>query len=152
MTRSVKSLLRTIQLLFLPTAFLEAEVEHNRALNPKQSVQRANEFRLATEKRIEKKRKGLFISLFIVAVLVLLGFAAATIVNCFNPLPNMIIRWVRVASFTVIAWSVLGRFYESPTIDGDTLLEVTSVEVFKQFYRLGVFLSTFALSLEGPSV
>ncbi len=109
-------------------------------------------FRPEAEKRIAKKRKGLLISFLVVAALVLAGFAAATVVNRAFPLPIAAIRWFRIASVIVIAWAILGRIgYETETYSGETLLEITSVKAFKQFYGLGVFLATFGLFLEGPS-
>lgn len=150
----VKSLLRTIQLLFLPAAFREAEVQHLRALNAKGRVMGdPDAFRSEADKCIAKKRKGLVVSFLLVAVLVLAGFIAATVVNHTYPFPIVVIRWLRVASVIVIAWAVLGRIgYETETYSGETLLETTSVTSFKQFYGLGVSLATFALFLEGPSV
>ena len=150
----MKSLLLTIQLLFLPTAFREAEVEHIRALNAKGRVMGdPDEFRPEAEIRIAKKRKGMGTSFLIVTVLVILGFAAATIVNRAYPLPVVVVRWLRPSSVIVIAWSVLSRIgYETETWSKETLLEVTSLIAFKQFYGLGVFLATFALFLECPGV
>lgn len=147
----MKSLLRTIQLLFFPTALREAEVEHIRALNSKGRVMGDPEaFGAESEKRIAKKRRGLLVSFVVVAVLVLVGFAAATVVNRFYPLSAVAIRWLRVASVIVIAWAVLGRIgYETESWSGETLLEITNVKSFKQFYGLGMFLATFALFLEG---
>ena len=147
----MKSLLRTIQLLFFPTALREAEVEHIRALNSKGRVMGDPEaFRSESQKRIAKKRRGLLISFIVVAVLVLGGFSAAALVNHFHPLSAVAIRWLRVASAIVIAWAVLGRIgYETESYSGETLLEITNVNAFKQFYGLGVFLATFALFLEG---
>jgi hypothetical protein len=146
----MKSLLRIVQLLFFPTAFREAEVEHIRALNAKGHLMSDPEsFRPEAEKRIAKKRKGLLISFLIVMVLVFLGFAASTIVNRFFPLPVVVVRWLRMTSVIVIAWSVLGRIGETETWSGETLIEVTSLQVFRKFYGLGVFFMTFALFLEG---
>jgi hypothetical protein len=150
----MKSLLQTIQLLFFPTAFREGEVEHIRSLIAKGRVMSdPDAFRPEAEKRIAKKRKGLLISFVVVAVLVLSGFAGATVVNYICPLSMTTIRWLRVASVIVIAWAVLGRIgYETETYSQETLLEVASVKAFKQFYGLGVFLAAFALFLEGPRV
>jgi hypothetical protein len=141
-------------LLLFPAALREAEVEHIRALNAKGRVMGdPDAFRPEAEKRIAKKRKGLFFSFLIVAALVLIGFAAATVVNRAYPLPIVAIRLLRVASVIVIAWAVLGRIgYETETYSGETLLEIASVEAFKQLYGLGVLLATFALFLEGPRV
>lgn len=150
----MKSLLRTIQLLFFPTAFREAEVDHIRALNAKGRVMGdPDAFRPQAERRIANKRKGLLISFLVVAVLVLAGFAGATVVNHIYPLSIATIRWLRVASVIVIASAVLGRIgYETETYSQETLLEIASVKAFKQFYALGVFLAAFALFLESPSV
>lgn len=150
----MKSLLRMIQLLFFPTSFLNAEINHIRELNAKGYVMGDPDiFRPEAEKRIAKKRKGLLISFLVIAGLVLAGFVAATAINYIYPLPVVAILWFRVASVIVIAWSVLGRIgYETVTYKGETLLEITSVKAFKQFYGLGVFLATFGLFLNVPSV
>lgn len=146
----MKSVLRTLQLLFLPKAFREAEVEHVRALNAQGRVMGdPDTFRPEAEKRIQKKRTGLGVSFLVVAGLVITGFLGALLVNYAHPLSVAAIRWIRVASLIVIAWAVLGRLgYETETYKGETLLEITSMKVFK----LGVFLATFALFLEGPGV
>lgn len=148
----MRNLLRTIQLLFLKTTFLNAEISHIRALNAIGRVMGdPDEFRLEAKKRIAKKRKGLLLSFLVIVGLVLTGFSAATAFNYICPLPATAVLWLRVASIIVIAWAVLGRIgYETATYGGETLLEITSVKAFKQFYGLGVFLATFGLFLNVP--
>ena len=144
----MKSLLQTIQLLFFPKKFREADVDHIRALNSKGMVTGDSD-----EKRILKKRKGLIVSFLIVAGLVVAGLFAATLVNQTCPLSLASVRWIRVASVIIIAWSVFGRLgYETETYKGQTLLEITSLRAFKQFYGLGVFLATFGLFLDASGV
>ena len=150
----MKTLLRTIQLLFFKTTFLNAEVNHIRALNAKGRVMGdPDAFRPEANQRIAMKRKGLLISFLVIVVLVLAGFTAAVTINYFCPLSVMAVLGLRLASVIVIAWAVLGRIgYETASFGGDTLLEITSARAFKQFYGLGVFLATLGLFLNVPIV
>jgi hypothetical protein len=146
----MKKLLRTIQLFFFPGAFREAEVEHIRAMNAAGRVfGKPEEFRPEAEKRIAKKRRGLFLSLVVVSALVVVGFVMALVVISFWPLSLFSVRFVRVISVVIIAWAALSRIgYETETISGETLIEITSATAFKQLYGVGVLLATFALFLE----
>ena len=119
--------------LFFPKTFLEGEVEHIHALNKAgQNMGDPAAFRPEAEKRIGKKRKGLIISFLVVAVLVVLGFFTAVLVNRYFPLSPLPVHILRVGSFALIAWAVLGRLgYESESIRGNTLLEITSEKAFK---------------------
>ena len=57
-----------------------------------------------------------------------------------------------MSSLAIVAWAILGRLgYETETISGLTLLEVTSLSGFKLTYGLGVFLASLALFLEPTS-
>ena len=140
--------------MFFPAAFKDAEIQHLHALNAEGKVMGDPEaFRPEAQKRIAKKRKGLSLSFLVVTGLVLAGLAAAFVINQKSPLPALAVLCIRVASVIVIAWAVLGRIgYETETYKGETLLEITSAKVFKQFYGLGVFLAAFGLFLNGTGV
>ncbi len=108
-----------------------------------------DQFRPEADRRIAKKRKGLLISLIVVALLAVAGFCAALLVNRYTPISPLGVRLIRLASVVVIAWAVLSRIgYETESWGGEMLLEITSAKAFKQFYGLGVFLATFSLFLE----
>lgn len=150
----MKRLLLSIQLFFFPTSFRESEVEHVRKLNAAGRVYGDPDmFRPEAEKRIAKKRQGLLRSFLVVGILALVGFVTAILVNDHYPLSLVAVRLIRLASIVIIAWAVLGRIgYETPTMGGETLLEITSANAFKQMYGLGVLLGTFALFLDVPGI
>src|SRR6266702_6344904 len=146
----LKSVGHTIQLVLCPTAFLDSEVEHLRALNQASRVMGdPDQFRPEAERRVAKKRKGLLISVILVSFLAAAGFCAALLANRYLPMSLFGVRLIRLGSVVIIAWAVLSRIgYETESIRGETLLEITSAKAFKQFYGLGVFLATFSLFLE----
>lgn len=146
----LKSVGYTIRLVLYPTAFLESEVEHLRALNQAgRNMGDPDQFRPEAERRVAKKRKGLVISFIVVCLLAAAGFCAALLVNRYLPISLFVVRLIRLGSVVIIAWAVLSRIgYETESISGETLLEITSTKAFKQFYGLGVFLATFSLFLE----
>src|SRR5438067_549047 len=113
----MKSLLRTIQLLFFKSSFLNAEINHICSLNAMGHVMGdPEEFRPEAKIRIAKKRKGLLLSFLVIVGLVLAGFSAAAAFNYIFPLPAIAVLWLRLASIIVIAWAVLGRIgYETAT-------------------------------------
>jgi hypothetical protein len=146
----LKSIGHTIRLFFCPIAFRESEVERLRALNQAGRVMGdPDRFRPEAERRIAKKRKGLLISLILVALLAAAGFCAALLTNRYIPISLLGVRLIRLGSVVIIAWTVLSRIgYETESISGETLWEITSAKAFKHFYGLGVFLATFSLFLE----
>lgn len=146
----LKTVGHTIRLVLCPTAFRESEVEHCRALNQAGGVASdPDQFRPEAERRIAKKRRGLLISFIVVSVLTTAGFCAALLANRYLPIPLLGVRLIRLGSVVIITWAVLSRIgYETESISGETLLEITSAKAFKHFYGLGVFLATFSLFLE----
>lgn len=99
--------------------------------------------------RVNKKRKGIYLSLSFVASSLAVGVGCAELVNNYYQLSAIEIRWLRLFSIGVVAWAVLSRLgYESETFKGLTLLEVTSLRSFKVFYLLAVTLAALCLFLE----
>jgi len=98
------------------------------------------------EKRISKKREGFRKTFSVVLFLAVYGFVFATIINLYPPLPGIATKIITGVSISIIAWSVLSRLgYETETMQGNTLLEKTSLNSFKLFYCLGIFLLVSSL-------
>lgn len=99
-------------------------------------------------RRVKTKRKGIYISLFLVLVSLGLGVLSAELVNKYFELTISQIRWLRLGSIALIAWAVLARLgYETETFKGLTLLEITSLNSFKVFYVLALYLAALCLFL-----
>ncbi len=147
-------MIRILQLLFCPSKFVDAEVEHIKKLNESGKVYGDPEkYRNTTIDRVAKKRKGQFISFILVLGVVVLGYFVAWILNHNCSFSLTSIRIIRALSIIIVAWGVLGRIgYESPTMGGETLLEITSELSFKQIYCFGIFIVSTALFLETNNI
>lgn len=144
------NLLRTFQLLFARDAFLEAEIEHiRRKKEAGEAYGDIEEFRPEAAARIGKKRRGFAYSFAHVFLLLVAGALSGEFLNSVYPLPLYGIRVLRAVSVLLIAWSVLSRLgYETPTMKGETLLELTNLHTFKFFYCLGLYLAGVSLFLD----
>ena len=141
-------LLDFIRLLVSTKLFIDAEERHHPKMAEKYEAW--GDFdREDHEARIRKKRIGLWLSLAQVAGVVAAGYGSAIAANSLCPIPQGFVVLVRVSALMVIAWSVLGRLgYETETVKGETLLELTSLAGFKLGYWLGIYLATLALFLD----
>ena len=140
-----------LKVLFAPRSFADAEIKDAKKKIAEEGAAYGDldEFHSVTLARIGKKRRGMLISLIWVSLTVLLGYFSAIFINHYLPIDLWSIRLVRLAATILIAWSVLSRLgYETPTMDGTTLLERTSVDTFKFSYLIAVFIATVSLFLE----
>lgn len=98
--------------------------------------------------RVRKKRKGIFISLALVLFSLATGVFSAELICRHYELSLIQIRWLRMGAIGLVGWAVLARLgYESETMKGVTLLELTSLNSFKLFYLLALYLAALCLFL-----
>ena len=98
--------------------------------------------------RVNKKRKGIFISLTLVLFSLAAGIFSAEFISRYCELSLIQIRWLRIGAIGLVGWAVLARLgYETETMKGLTLLELTSLSSFKLFYLLALYLAALCLFL-----
>jgi hypothetical protein len=138
------------KLLMNKKGFLLFELAHLEKMRKEANEQPPSEpFDDEGMKRIEKKRDTLVESFIWVSFIIILGALLGAYINEVSPFSWPTIRIVRAVSLVLIAWSVLGRLQDMQTMSGRTLLELTSIYLYKWFYSLGLFLGAFTLFLEG---
>lgn len=92
---------------------------------------------------------GMLVALILVSSSLAAGVLVALYINSEYPLSTTSVQWLRLVSLGIVAWAVLGRLgYETETLKGLTLLEITSIRSFKLFYIIGLFLSAACLFVD----
>jgi len=143
------NILNILKMLFCPKSFAAGEIEHaKKQIAEENAVYDLDKFYVETLERLAKKRRGMLISFLWVFATFLLGYIVALFVNDYWPMNISSIRLVRLTAMIIIAWAVLGRLgYETPTIDGKTLLEKTSEGTFRFLYLIALFIAAVSLFL-----
>jgi len=142
---SVSRILNVTRLLIAPGAFVRRAVE--------QDCQNANErhnYEAECEGRVAQKRKGVLKSFAGTLGVCVIAALTAKFLNLFFAFGEVWIMSLRILSIAVIAWAVLSRLgYDVETWNGETLLEKTSLSMFKLFYLSGLFLGIGSFFVEG---
>ena len=135
------------RLLFSPGAFIRRAVDHD----CKNADQR-EDYEAECQGRVAKKRKGVLISLAITLGVCITAVLTAKLLNLFIHVGEQWITILRILSGVIIAWSVLSRLgYDVETYKGETLLEQSSLFMFKLFYLLALYLVVVSLFLADNS-
>lgn len=102
-------------------------------------------FRRARQEQTEALRRSVLLSLMIVAVLCLAGWATSAQVR---DVPSTSIAGLRVLSAGFVLWAVLGRLgFKIQTYKGTTLPEQVNDVWFRVTYGLGTYLLMLSLML-----
>lgn len=141
-------MLNTIRLLISTNWFRKSEIRHQEQL--KQTTPAWGEIdEQDISERVNKKRMGMLVALILVSSSLAAGVLVALYINSEYPLSTTSVQWLRLVSLGIVAWAVLGRLgYETETLKGLTLLEITSIRSFKLFYIIGLFLSAACLFVD----
>lgn len=133
------------RLLFAPRAFVRRAVE--------QDCQNANErhdYEAECESRVAQKRKGILKSLAGTLGVCVTAILTAKFLNVFFLFGDVWVTSSRILSIAILAWAVLSRLgYDVETWKGETLLEKTSLSMFKLFYLIGLFLMICSFLVDG---
>ena len=130
-----------LKLLFAPNAFVRRAIEHDRS-----NANQRSDYEPECKSRVERKRKGVLISLWATLGVCVAAILTATILTPLIYPSEVSITIIRFLAVTIIAWSVLSRLgYDVETWNGETLLEKTSLSMFKLFYLIGIFLAIVGL-------
>lgn len=144
-------MLNTIKLLISTNWFRKAEVRHQQRL--KETTPAWGEIdEQDISKRVDKKRMGMLVAFVLVSASLAAGVLVALYINSKCPMSTVSVQSLRLVSLGIVAWAVLGRLgYETETLKGLTLLEITSMRSFKLFYVFGLFLTSVCLFVDPVS-
>mgnify|MGYP000870256121 CR=1 FL=1 len=135
------------KLYISPCWFLKAEMRHQKRLQAEYPAWgKINEGEIL--ERVTKKRNGVYLSFLLVLSCLILGVFTAYFINCYVHVSSLAIRCLQLTSVGIIAWAVLSRLgYESETMKGLTLLEISSLNSFKVLYLFAIYLAAICLFL-----
>ena len=135
------------RLLFSPSAFIRRAVDQDCT-----NADQRQAYEAECQGRVAKKRKGVLISLVMTLGVCITAVLTAKFLNLLIHLGEQWITSLRILSGVIIAWSVLSRLgYDVETFRGETILEQTSLSMFKLFYLIGLYLVVVSLFLASSS-
>ncbi len=142
---SLSQIWDVIKLLFAPSAFVRTAGEQDC-----KNANKRRDYEVECQGRVAKKRRGLWVSIAWTVGICITAALTAKFLNLFFRFGEEWITSLRILSIAVIAWAVLSRVgYDVETWGGETLLEKTSLSMFRLFYLTGLFLLTGSFFVDG---
>lgn len=137
------------KLIFSERSFVEAELRHTERMRKAgEAYQSAEDFRDEAQLRVKAKRQRLGWSFIFLAGLILAGATLAIFVSKLAALSLIEIRIIRGLSLLIFGWAIFGKLGDIETFKGQTLIELTSAQLYKTTYSIGIFMTAFVLFVE----
>ena len=148
MSELLRRIVDCLVLLLSTSKFVDREVRHIRELRELEKGAWADpeEDRHEFRRRVENKRFGVAVSAALVLLVIVAGAVSGFVADTIWPISGAHSRLLKAISIGIVAWAVLSRLgYESETWKGKTLLETTSLTMFKSTYLFGLYLTTLSV-------